>query len=44
MLDTLKRYVDLFNENDEECYGNAIDNAHAYEWPEGGDTAFLMPR
>lgn len=32
MLDTLKRYVDLFNENDEECYGNAIDNAHAYEW------------
>ena len=31
-MDILKYYVDLFNKNDEECYGNAIDNAHSYEW------------
>jgi len=31
-MDILKYYVDLFNKNDEECYRNDIDNAHAYEW------------
>ena len=31
-MDILKKYVDLFNENDEECYHNLIPNARAYEW------------
>lgn len=31
-MDIIKKYVDLFNENDEELYINKIDNAHAYEW------------
>ena len=31
-MDILKKYVDLFNENDDEIYTNLIDNSHAYEW------------
>ena len=28
----LKRYVETFNAQDEECYVQAIDNAHACQW------------
>ena len=31
-MDILKKYVDLFNKNDEETYTNLIDNSLAYEW------------
>ncbi len=31
-MDIIKKYVELFNENDEEMYINMIDNAHVYEW------------
>lgn len=31
-MDILKKYINLFNENDEEIYSNLIDNSHAYEW------------
>ncbi len=27
-----KKYVEEFNANDEECYKNAIDNAHVLDW------------
>ena len=42
-MDILKYYVDLFNKNDEECYGNAIDNAHAYEWLRDEIPLFFCP-
>ncbi len=32
MIEKLKRYVELFNEQDEEAYKNEIDNSHALEW------------
>ena len=31
-MELLRKYVDLFNERDEETHKNLIDNAHAYEW------------
>jgi hypothetical protein len=31
-MEVLKRYVDYFNENDQEIYKNLIDNKHAYDW------------
>ena len=31
-METLRKYVEFFNDNDEECYKNLIDNDHAYEW------------
>ena len=31
-MDKLKKYVEIFNENDEETVVNLIYNAHAYEW------------
>ena len=32
MIDIIKKYVDLFNEKDEELYINQIDNSKVYEW------------
>ena len=34
MKNILRHYIEEFNQNDEELYQNAIDNAHAYEWLE----------
>lgn len=31
-MDIIKKYVDLFNGNDEELYVNSIDNGKVYEW------------
>jgi hypothetical protein len=31
-MDILKKYVDFFNENDEESYHNLVSNDYAYEW------------
>jgi len=31
-MENLKKYIDKFNENDEESYVNEISNAEAYEW------------
>ena len=31
-MELLRKYVDLFNERDEETHKNLIDNAHANEW------------
>ena len=41
--DLLRYYVDLFNKNDEECYGNDIDNAHAFEWLRNEIPLFSCP-
>ena len=43
MIDILKRYVELFNKNDEECYANDVDNAHAYEWLRNEIPLFSCP-
>lgn len=32
MKEKLKEYVQSFHQNDEECYRQEIDNAHAFEW------------
>ena len=42
-MDILKKYVNSFNEADEECYKNDIDNAHAYEWLNGRVPYFECP-
>ena len=42
-MDVLKHYVELFNANDEECYGGDIDNAHAYEWLKNEIPLFTCP-
>ncbi len=31
-MDIIKKYVEIFNKDDEEMYINIIDNEHAYEW------------
>ena len=31
-MDIIKKYVEMFNKDDEEMNINLIDNNHAYEW------------
>ena len=42
-MDILKHYVDIFNEADEECYKNDIENAGAYEWMKNEVPIFECP-
>ena len=42
-MDILKHYVDIFNEEDEECYKNDIENARAYEWLKNEVPIFECP-
>ena len=42
-MDILKKYVDYFNENDEECYQNLIPNDGAYEWLKNEIPIFSCP-
>lgn len=42
-MEKLRRYVEFFNENDNELYKNEIDNAHALEWLEQEIPLFECP-
>ncbi|MEE1013746.1 MAG: hypothetical protein U0L92_05500 [Clostridia bacterium] len=42
-MEKIKRYVEFFNQNDNELYINKIDNAHALQWLEEEIPIFECP-